>query len=223
MISMEKRKKYGIEEVRPMEIEARSFNIIREELNQRKVQLPKEAAPIIMRCIHTSADFSYVTDLYFGNDPISAANRALMNKESIITDTQMAMAGINKKKLATFGGKIHCFMSDDSVAKEANLRGITRAVVSMERAAKLGGHPIIAIGNAPTALIHLCEMIEAGEISPSLVIGAPVGFVNVIPAKRMLTDLDIPQITVQGNKGGSNIAACICNALMYQTTVTKPE
>ena len=129
----------------------------------------------------------------------------------------MGKAGINKKKLAQYGGEVHCFMSDEDVAETAKKEGTTRAVASMDKAAKLGDNVIYAIGNAPTALVRLSELIREGVIHPKLIIAVPVGFVNVVPSKEMIIELeDIPYIVARGRKGGSNIAACICNALLYQ-------
>ena len=141
---------------------------------------------------------------------------ALRGGCDIVTDTQMAKAGINKTILARLGGQVHCFMSDPEVAAEAKERGVTRAVVSMERAAKLDKPCIFAIGNAPTALISLHDQIQAGDLHPALIIGVPVGFVNVVESKEMILPLDVPYIVARGRKGGSNVAAAICNALLYQ-------
>ena len=133
----------------------------------------------------------------------------------IVTDTNMALAGINKKKLAMFGGEAMCFMADEEVAAEASERGITRAAVSMEKASRLDRDVIFAVGNAPTALIRLHEMMEEGVYVPKFVIGVPVGFVNVVYAKELFLDSDVPYIINRGRKGGSNISAAICNAVLY--------
>lgn len=203
-----------LEKVLPQEIEKRSFEIIREELGDRKLTPGTE--PIVMRCIHTSADFDYAENLVFSDNVVEQALAALKRGATIVTDTQMAKAGINKKKLASLGGEVRCFMSDEDVAEEAKERGVTRAVVSMERAIKIKGPVIFAIGNAPTALVHLYELVKAGKVKPELIIGVPVGFVNVVQSKELVLGLeDIPYIVARGRKGGSNIAACICNALLY--------
>lgn len=205
-----------IEHVLPMDIESRSFEIITEELKEMGIELPKDQAPITKRCIHTSADFDYAKNLVFSEDAIERAREAIKNGASIVTDTQMARSGINKKKLNNFGGQVYCFMSDEDVATRAKINGTTRAVASMEKACELEEKLIFAIGNAPTALIHLYELIQAGRIKPELVIGVPVGFVNVVPAKELImTQKEVPYIVARGRKGGSNIAACICNALIY--------
>ena len=169
------------------------------------------------RCIHTSADFDYARNLMFSEGAVEKAKEAIRHGASIVTDTQMARSGINKKVLEQYGGQVYCFMSDTDVAEAAKRAGTTRAVASMEKACALEEDLIFAIGNAPTALIRLYELIREGRIAPKLVIGAPVGFVNVVQSKeQILTLKDTPYIVARGRKGGSNIAACICNALLYQ-------
>lgn len=206
--------KIELEQVLPQEIEKRSFEIITEELGD--AQLVPGTELVVKRCIHTSADFDYAKNLVFSDGAIEHALEVLGRGATIVTDTQMAMAGINKIKLARLGGQVQCFMSDPNVAEEAKQRGVTRAVVSMEHAAKLPGPLIFAIGNAPTALIHLYELVKSGAVKPELIIGVPVGFVNVVPSKELILTLeDVPYIVARGRKGGSNIAACICNALLY--------
>lgn len=202
-----------LEQVKPAEIEKRSFEIITKELGD--VELLPGTEKIVKRCIHTSADFEYAVSLAFSETAVARAITALKGGASIVTDTQMGKAGINKKKLAAYGGEVHCFMSDEDVAAKALRRGITRAVASMEKAAGLEERLIFAIGNAPTALVRLHELIQAGDLDPELVIAVPVGFVNVVPAKELILELDTPYIVARGRKGGSNIAACICNALLY--------
>ncbi len=209
----------SIEIVKPEEIEKRSMEIITSELNGRT--WPEPQFSIVKRCIHTSADFDYADNLVFSEGGAEKGVEAIRAGADIVTDTKMAAAGINKKKLGQYGGEVHCFISDDDVVAEAKKRGCTRATVCMDRAAKLAETKplIIAVGNAPTALIRLCELIDEGKISPALVIGAPVGFVNVVEAKEMLMEtLDrhgIPYIVPKGRKGGSNIAATICNSMIY--------
>ena len=208
--------KIEIENVLPTEIEKRSFEIITEELKQEKIFLPDIQAPITKRCIHTSADFDYAKNLVFSEHAVEKALDAIRNGASIVTDTQMGKSGINKKRLEQYGGQVYCFMSDEDVAQAAKKNGTTRAVASMEKACELDEKLIFAIGNAPTALIHLYELIRNGRIKPELVIGVPVGFVNVVQSKELILTLeDIPYIVARGRKGGSNIAACICNALIY--------
>ncbi len=210
------RDKLKFEHVLPADIEKRSFEIIGQELKEMGIVLPKEEAPITMRCIHTSADFDYAKNLIFSKGAVDKAREALRKGASILTDTNMGKSGINKKRLESYGGRLHCFMSDEDVARRAKENGTTRAVASMEKACQLKEPLIIAIGNAPTALIRLYELIEEGRIHPELIIGVPVGFVNVEPAKELIMSQDeIPYIVAKGRKGGSNIAACICNALLY--------
>lgn len=206
-----------IEIVRPEEIEKRSFAIISEELKAQGMTLPEDQEAVTKRCIHTSADFDYARNLTFSEGAVEKAKEAIRHGASIVTDTQMARSGINKKVLEQYGGQVYCFMSDTDVAEAAKRAGTTRAVASMEKACVLEEDLIFAIGNAPTALIRLYELIREGRIAPKLVIGAPVGFVNVVQSKeQILTLKDTPYIVARGRKGGSNIAACICNALLYQ-------
>ena len=206
--------KKELEQVLPQEIEKRSFEIITEELGD--FALTPGTEPIVKRCIHTSADFDYAKNLVFSDNAVQKAMDAIRDGAWIITDTQMGMAGINKKKLAEYGGEVRCFMSDEETARLAKERGTTRAAVSMERAAALNRKLIFAVGNAPTALVRLYELIKEGRLKPELIIGVPVGFVNVVASKELILSLeDTPYIVAKGRKGGSNIAACICNALLY--------
>lgn len=202
-----------IEIVRPEEIEARSMELITSELGGRTWPEPQFA--IVKRCIHTSADFDYADSLCFSENAAAIGVSALRNGAQIITDTKMAAAGINKKKLSSYGGQVHCFMDHEDVAAEAKERGITRSAVCMERGAALPGELIFAVGNAPTALIRLYELIKEGKVKPALIIGAPVGFVNVVEAKELIMTAGVPFIVPRGRKGGSNIAAAICNAMLY--------
>ena len=203
-----------IENIKPMDIEKRSFEIITEILGETKLDPENEL--VIKRVIHTSADFDYVENLMFSDHAVQKALEALRSGCDIVTDTQMAKSGINKTILGRLGGHVHCFMSDPDVAAEAKERGITRAIVSMERAAALSKPCIFAIGNAPTALISLYEQMQEGKINPALIIGVPVGFVNVVESKELIIQSDAPHIVARGRKGGSNVAAAICNALLYQ-------
>ena len=204
-----------MEFVKPEEIEKRSMQIITSELNGRT--WPEPEFSIVKRCIHTSADFDYADNLVFSEDAAQKGVEAIRAGAHTVTDTKMAAAGINKKKLSAYGGQVHCFISDDDVVAEAKERGCTRATVCMERGAEIArDHPVIfAIGNAPTALVRLCELIDSGEVKPALVIGAPVGFVNVVESKEMLMERDVTYIVPKGRKGGSNIAATICNSMIY--------
>lgn len=206
--------KVELERVLPQEIEKRSFEIITEELGD--TLLVPGTEPIVKRCIHTSADFDYAKNLVFSDHAVEHAMQAIRDGASIVTDTQMGRSGINKKRLARYGGEVYCFMSDEDVAEDAKKQGTTRAVASMEKAAKLDKELIFAVGNAPTALVHLYELVQSGALKPELIIGVPVGFVNVVQSKELILQLpDTPYIVARGRKGGSNIAACICNALIY--------
>ena len=203
-----------MEYVKPADIEKRSFEIITEELGDRT--FPPDIAPVVKRVIHTSAVFDYADNLVFSEGAVARARKAIEAGAHIVTDTNMAKAGINKKILAQFGGEVHCFVADEDVAAEAKARGVTRSTVSMERAARLDVPLIFAIGNAPTALVEIRRLVDAGTLSPELVIGVPVGFVNVVESKELIVESGVPHIVARGRKGGSNVAAAIVNALLYQ-------
>ena len=206
-----------IQKIAPLDIERESFRIITEELGDRR--LDPMQAPILKRVIHTTADFDYADNLYFSPDAVQLAIDALKGGATVVTDTQMALAGINKRTLEKLGGRACCFMSDADVAEAAKEQGVTRARVSMDKAARLGENVIFAIGNAPTALIRLRDMIDEGY-RPKLVIGVPVGFVNVVASKELILETGVPCIVARGRKGGSNVAACIVNALLYMIDET---
>ena len=208
--------KVELQRVAPAEIEQRSMEIITAELGERS--LPPEVLPVVKRVIHTSADFDYADNLVFSPDAVAKGIEAVRNGCTIVTDTQMAWSGVNKRVLEKFGGRAVCFMSDPEVAAQAKARGETRATVSMERAAELEGPLVFAIGNAPTALVRLCQLIDEGKVNPALVIGVPVGFVNVVESKELMLTMDAPHIVARGRKGGSNVAAAICNAILYQAS-----
>ena len=200
--------------IQPADIEAESFAIITRLLGD--YPLDEENAPVILRAIHTTADLDYAKTLFFSPGAVAKGVKALAAGAHIVTDTHMAEAGINKRRLEQLGGRVHCFISDEDVAAQAKSRGITRAVVAMEKAAALDAPCIFAIGNAPTALLALCDLIRQGRVDPALVIGVPVGFVNVVESKERLRQEPVPQIVAMGRKGGSNLAAAICNAMLYQ-------
>ena len=203
------------EQMKPMDIEKRSFEIITELLAGRTLDPENEL--VIKRAIHTTADFDYADNLVFSEHAVQKGIDALRAGCDIVTDTQMAKAGINKTILTSLGGAVHCFMSDADVAETAKARGVTRALVSMEKAATLEKPCIFAIGNAPTALFSLQALMEAGRLQPALIIGVPVGFVNVVESKeRIIASAHAPYIVARGRKGGSNVAAAICNAMLYQ-------
>ena len=205
--------KVELQRVAPAEIEARSMEIIQSELGERT--FPAEVLPVVKRVIHTTADFDYADNLVFSPGAVEQGIAAIQGGCTIVTDTQLARSGINKRVLEKFGGEAVCFMSDPDVAAEAKARGVTRAAVSMERAAGLDRTLILALGNAPTALVRACELLEEGALKPALIIGAPVGFVNVVESKELLLTEDVPYIVARGRKGGSNVAAAICNAMLY--------
>ena len=203
----------GIEIIKPGDIEKKSFAMITELLGERT--FPENQEPIIKRVIHTTADFEYADTLKIREDAVQKALEAIQGGCGIVTDTKMAAAGINKKSLGRFGGQVVCFMDDEAIAVEAAARGITRAALCMDRAATDARNRIFVIGNAPTALLRLCELLDEGKIAPSLVVGVPVGFVNVVESKELLKRRDVPYIVADGRKGGSNVAAAIVNALLY--------
>ncbi len=225
----------GFEEVLPGQIEAKSFEIIGEELARRGICLKPEEEPVIKRAIHATADFDYASSLVFAPGGIDIGLKALKRGAAVVTDTNMAKAGINKRKLESLGGQVFCFMADADVAVRAREMGCTRAAASMEKAAALFGRGekdgeiggdgdaanrrpvIVAVGNAPTALAALCRMIREGSFLPDLVVGVPVGFVNVVQSKELLLAQDkVPYIVARGGKGGSSVAAAVVNALLYQ-------
>ncbi len=202
--------------MRPQDIENKSMEIIERELGDRASSWPERELLVVKRCIHTSADFDYADNLVFSPGAVDTALNALKRGVTIVTDTSMAAAGINKRSASALGVEVRCFISDPDVAEEAKRRGVTRSAVCMEKAAALGRPVIAAVGNAPTALIRLRELADQGLFRPELIIGVPVGFVNVVEAKEMILETDIPHIVAKGRKGGSNIAAAIVNALLYQ-------
>ena len=203
------------EHVKPMDIEKRSMEIIGQELKEKGITLPADKEHIIKRVIHTTADFEYADTLTFSEHAVESAKEALRAGATIVTDTKMAWSGINKRALENLGGQAYNFISDEDVAAIAKEKGCTRAAASIDKAANLNGPLIFAVGNAPTALVRLYELIEDGKLAPELIIGVPVGFVNVVQAKELIMETDVPYIVARGRKGGSNVAAAICNALLY--------
>ena len=200
--------------MKPQDIEKRSFEIITAELGERT--FPAGIAEVVKRVIHTTADFDYADSLVFSPDVIEKAKAALAAGATVVTDTNMALSGVSKTTLAKLGGKAVCLMADEQVASEAKARGVTRAIVSMEHAAKFEGPLLFAIGNAPTALIELDRLMREQDLKPELIIGVPVGFVNVVESKELILQSQAPHIVARGRKGGSNVAAAIVNALLYQ-------
>ena len=203
--------------VNPAEIEKRSFQIISEELKHR--QLDPQNMNVIKRVIHTTADFDYADNLVFSDAAVRIGKETLKNGAQIVTDTQMAKSGINKKAVSRLGCALHCFIDAPEVAEIAETNGTTRARAAVDKAAETLENPIVFIvGNAPTALIRLYELICEHGFSPAMIIAVPVGFVNVVESKELILSLKIPHIVAKGRKGGSNVAAAICNALLYETT-----
>lgn len=202
----------------PGEIEKSSMGIIDAELRERGISLPEENAAVIRRCIHASADFDYAGNLRFTSHAVIRAVEALRHGTVIVTDTNMALAGVSRPALRALGSAAYCYMTEPAVAAHAKAQGSTRAAAAVDYAAERHPGAIHAVGNAPTALLRLAEKIEAG-LRPALVIGVPVGFVNVTESKervlRVCTTYDIPAIVALGRKGGSSISAAVCNALLY--------
>ena len=213
---MESMKK--IERLLPDEIERRSFEIISEELEQRKIVLPAREEMITKRVIHTSADFDYAQTMMYSENAVEIAKKLFLEGADIVTDTNMALSGINKKALEKLGGRAYCFMADEDVAELARQQNTTRAAVCMEKARNMEKPVVFAIGNAPTALVRIYEMMQESSWRPAFVIGVPVGFVNVEAAKELILESSVPYIINRGRKGGSNVAAAICNALLYELT-----
>ena len=209
----------ALQRVRPEEIEKRSMEIIRGELEGLGPLPPADRLPVVERVIHTTADFGFRESLFFSPGAVAAGVAALKKGAWVVTDTNMARAGVSQSALDRLGGQVRCFMAEPEVARAAKDRGETRATLSMVAAAALdtGGAPLIlAIGNAPTALVRARQLLEEGTLSPALVIGAPVGFVNVVESKELWLDAPCPRIIARGRKGGSAVAAAIVNALLYQ-------
>ena len=201
----------------PAEIEKRSFEIISEKLAGR--QFDPQHINVIKRVIHTTADFDYADNLVFSGDAATVAKNAFKNGARIVTDTQMAKSGINKKAVEQLGCSVHCFIDATEVIETARASGVTRARAAVDRAIEILDPPLVFVaGNAPTTLIRLHELISSGAFSPVLIIAVPVGFVNVVESKEMILNLQVPHIVAKGQKGGSNVAAAICNALLYETT-----
>ncbi len=209
-----------VQHMLPEDIERTSMDMISRKLYERGIVLPEEHAAVVKRVIHTTADFDFARNLHFTPNAVGLAKAALFRGVAIVTDTNMAKAGISKSALAKLGGQVCCFMADEDVAQTAKEKGTTRAVAAMEKAVKQFPNAVFAIGNAPTALLRIAELIEEG-LRPALVIGVPVGFVNVVESKEAALAAcqakSIPAILAMGQKGGSSVAAAVCNALLYQS------
>ena len=199
--------------MRQEEIEQASMKKITEEMGAWTGA--EENLTVVKRVIHTTADFDFKKTMLFSAEAVTKARKALADGAAVVTDTQMAAAGINKAAAAKYNVRVICRMSDPEIREEALRRGVTRAVVSMETAVRDTPEAIFAIGNAPTALIRLCELIKEEKAKPALVIGVPVGFVNVVESKELLARTDVPFIAAMGRKGGSTVASAIVNALLY--------
>lgn len=205
----------------PVGIEGESMRIIQQELDEMGITLDPDCADVVRRAIHTTADFDYAKNLIFTPGAASAGAAALRSGTPIVTDTNMARSGINQKACTQFGVERFCYMADPEVAQAAKEHGTTRAVAAVDRWAQEHPNAIFAVGNAPTALLRMCELMEACKLRPSLVIAVPVGFVNVVESKEAMLELcrklEVPAIVAMGRKGGSTVAAAICNALLYRT------
>lgn len=205
----------------PGGIEGESMRIIQQELDEMGITLNPDCADVVRRAIHTTADFDYAKNLIFTPGAASAGAAALRSGTPIVTDTNMARSGINHKACTQFGVERFCYMADPEVAQAAKEHGTTRAVAAVDRWAQEHPNAIFAVGNAPTALLRMCELMEAGKLRPALVIAVPVGFVNVVESKEAMLELcrklEVPAIVAMGRKGGSTVAAAICNALLYRT------
>lgn len=203
--------------IKPADIERESMNILTAELTARGMVLEGETEAVVKRVIHTTADFDYAENLRFTPQAVARGVEALRGGV-VVTDTHMALSGVSKPALARLGGTARCFMADPETAEQAKAAGSTRAAAAVLRAEAEVPAAILAVGNAPTALLRIAERIEAGW-RPALVIGVPVGFVNVVESKERIwevcTRLGVPAIVSLGRKGGSNVAAAICNALLY--------
>jgi precorrin-8X/cobalt-precorrin-8 methylmutase len=205
----------------PVDIERRSLEIIAEELRLRREKgfqiserSPLEEA-ILKRVIHTTADFDFAENLVFTHNAAETGFALVRGGAGIITDTQMAMTGINKQFLEKYGSTVRCFIADADVVHTAKEQGSTRAAAAIDKAAECKEGLLFAVGNAPTALIRIHELIQKGRLKPGLVIAVPVGFVNVVESKELFMDMPIPSIIARGRKGGSAVAAAIINAILY--------
>ncbi len=208
----------------PGEIERTSMEIIAGELAQRGIVIPPEQEAVVKRVIHTTADFDFAQNLRFSERAVALGVAALEKGTNIVTDTNMARAGVSRPSLGKLGGQVFCYMADEDVAQASKTQGTTRAAAAMEKMAREQPGAIVAVGNAPTALLELAQLMEGG-LRPALVIAAPVGFVNVVESKERIWQVclahQVPVIAAMGRKGGSTVAAAICNALLYTATDRK--
>ena len=196
----------------PNKIENKSMEIIEEVMDS--TSYTEEEKIIVKRMIHTTGDFDYKNIIEFKDDFIISAKEGIKEGRILYTDTKMAFSGINKKALKKASLELQCLVGDDKVWKMSKEKGTTRSAVAIDLAVSLG-IDMFVIGNAPTALFRLCELIEEGKVNPKFIIGVPVGFVGAAESKELLRTVDVPSITTVGTKGGSNVAASIVNALLY--------
>ncbi|MFO8083595.1 MAG: precorrin-8X methylmutase [Desulfobacterales bacterium] len=196
----------------PSEIEHQSFAIIKAEAGNHGFS--SEKWTVVSRMIHTTADFDYINSVRFHDDAIASGIRALRSGENIVTDTHMAEAGIRKKDLQKFGGRVICLIDAPEVIESASRNKTTRALAAVDAATGMVNRGIYVVGNAPTALLRLLELIRENKAMPSMIIGLPVGFVNAAESKEALINAPVPYITNVGRKGGSNVAAAVVNALI---------
>jgi precorrin-8X/cobalt-precorrin-8 methylmutase len=198
--------------MKPYEIEQLSFKMIDMEAG------PHDFTPvqwaIVRRMIHTSADFDYMKDIRIHPTAVAAGIKAIRAGGTIFTDTNMARTGIRQKELEGFGASTQCLMASEKISRVAAEKGITRAHAAVDAAVDELNNAVYVVGNAPTALLRLIELIREGRCQPALVVGLPVGFVNAAASKAELLDLETPFITNVGRKGGSNVAASVVNALI---------
>ena len=202
----------------PADIERTSMAIIERELKERGIVPAEGTEAVVKRVIHTTADFDYAENLRFTPGAVERGVKACRQGAAFVTATNMARSGVSQQALQRLGGEVHCFRAEAFIAAAAKERGTTRAAVSMEEALRRYPHGILAVGNAPTALLKIADLLDAGA-RPALVIGVPVGFVNVVESKERLLaacgQYGVAAIVALGRKGGSNVAAAICNALLY--------
>jgi precorrin-8X/cobalt-precorrin-8 methylmutase len=203
--------KYTI--LNPNDIEKKSFEIISAELGN--FPMKEEVAPVIKRIVHTTADFEYAHITEFHQDAVSMASEALRSGCDIYCDTRMVEAGVNKQALSSLGCRIYTYIDDPDIKVKAQQLGITRSILGIDKAAENSGTRIFVIGNAPTALVRIGELITGHRISPALVIGVPVGFVGAAESKEFIKSVHVPYIVTNGRKGGSTVAVAIVNALLY--------
>jgi precorrin-8X/cobalt-precorrin-8 methylmutase len=196
----------------PMEIENKSMDIIDEVMGD--TNFSEEEKIIAKRMIHTTGDFDYRNIIIFKNDFIGEAKKSILEKVTIFTDTKMAYTGINKPALEKAGCELKCYIDDERVFSLSKELGTTRSACAVDLAIQ-DGIDIFVIGNAPTALFRILELVKEGKANPRFVVGVPVGFVGAAESKEYLREFDIPSISTVGNKGGSNVAASIINALLY--------